>query len=407
MSRPHHRTIALARHGSEIQSSCMRIISLFSCGFFAALRGSLTGSCFVCFHPRPPCVPYQVTSPDDCPGEDPYIPDGFKDDNTLPEWREAGAAWKECYDGYRCEASWGSVDGQPQGDPVVLNAPLDWPDCCALCSDANAISTTTAAACAGWSFHPATGSCQLMSGVVLAYNSWTSWGVNGTVHGYPGYFEAPVTGCWTRDPNDLCDNMNLGLLTPGVICALLGLICVWCDCFFCPSRTSGRLRELLRDGQYKLRKALCVEVSATTRRVGDGKEKPRDTITYQGTFMTRDGSLFVVSPASTAPLLGLACEQLMLRVLLSKQLKPLADPAVAERCQTPQGLRSQFALLVRNTAHNSGFASTSSIHCPGQDVRSPCLDCLLFVDGGQRERELHQRGRHQRGQHRPLKNVRH
>ena len=289
---------------------------------------------------KPPHFPHQVTSPDDCPGEDPYIPEGFKDDNTLPEWKAAGAAWKECYEGYRCEAWWGSLRGQPQGDPVVLNAPLDWPDCCALCSDTN-INSTTTAACAGWSFHPATGSCQLMSDVSLGHNVSAAWGVNGTVNGYPGYFEAPVTGCWSRSEYDLCDNMDLYLLIPGVILAFFGLFC-FCRCgVITPWMKSGLLKELLHDEQSRLQKASCVEVSATKLLVSTGKGGPKYIIVYEGTFMTRDGALFVVSESrgkAAAPPHSRSIEQKMLKVLYTNGLNPLAYSRVAARCRTAQGL---------------------------------------------------------------------
>lgn len=35
------------------------------------------------------------------------------------------------------QAWWGTLDGTPMGSPTFLAAPLDWPDCCALCSESN------------------------------------------------------------------------------------------------------------------------------------------------------------------------------------------------------------------------------------------------------------------------------
>ena len=265
----------------------------------------------------------------------------------------------------------------------MLNAPLDWPDCCALCSniDGDGISTE---ACTGWSFHPATGSCQLMTDVSLAYHASISWGVNETVHGYPGYFEAPVTGCWRRTRYDLCGNMNLSLLIPGVVLSFIGFICIWrCRCI-APSETSTLFKELLVDERSRLQKAFCMEVTVTTQRESTGKGGYRYATYYKGTFMTRDGSLFVISdnlpPALEAKFM---VEQKMLKVLFSRRLKPLADPAVAAGCQTPQGLRSQFAKLLRSAPRRSKVASTETIHCPDEDVRSPRLDCLLLVGDGQ------------------------
>lgn len=210
-------------------------------------------------------MPSQVTSPPDCPGESPYIPEGFKTDNTLPEWEADGAAWKECYDGYRCEAWWGNLEGEPEGDPVVLDAPLDWPDCCALCSDSSGGGGDDAdgepaasAACVGWSFDPSTGSCQRMS-AVGSMTRESSWGVNSTVHGYPGYFEAPLNDCWGRTQYDLCMNTNLAFIIPG---AILG----FCGFFFLSlaacslSARSILLRKLMSDTEARLVKAACVQV---------------------------------------------------------------------------------------------------------------------------------------------------
>lgn len=49
-------------------------------------------------------------------------------ENTLFDWKEDDGARKNCYEGHRCDAWWASLDGQPQSDPVALNALLDWPD---------------------------------------------------------------------------------------------------------------------------------------------------------------------------------------------------------------------------------------------------------------------------------------
>lgn len=207
---------------------------------------------------------FKVTSPPDCPGESPYIPEGFKTDNTLPEWEARGAAWKECYDGYRCEAWWGSLEGSPEGEPVMLDAPLDWPDCCALCSDSNrgdgdADGTANiTAACVAWSFDPSTGLCQRMSAVESTNSE--SWGVNSTVHGFPGYFEAPITDCWGRGQYDLCVNTNMALIIPAVIVAVLSfLYIVLATCHTATERTSA-IRDILDDSQARLVKAACVSV---------------------------------------------------------------------------------------------------------------------------------------------------
>lgn len=263
----------------------------------------------------------------------------------------------------------------------MLNAPLDWPDCCALCSDTT-INGTTAAACAGWSFHPATGSCQLMSEVSLGNITSTAWSVNGTVNGYPGYFEAPVTGCWSRTGFDLCDNMNLYLLIAGVVLAFFGLLGFCRGGVVIPSKSSGLLRKLLADGQSRLKKASCVEVSATRLKVNSGKGGPTHINVLEGTFMTREGFLFVVSELGekvTAPPHSRSIEQKMLSVLFMNNLRPLANRDVAARCQTPQGLRSEFLSLLKRTILIPVLPTEAVTRRRVQADGSPDFDCLLLV----------------------------
>ncbi|CAM9247604.1 unnamed protein product [Hapterophycus canaliculatus] len=327
-----------------------------------------------------------VTSPPDCAGESPYIPEGFKTDNTLPEWEAEGAAWKECYDGYRCEAWWGSLEGSAEGEPVILDAPLDWPDCCALCSNSVGDNTTARASpCSAWSFDPSTGSCQLISAVESISHD-DSWGVNSTVHGYPGYFEAPITDCWSRTEYDLCVNTNVSLIVPGVILACCGLLGVWRQAFQPPSPRNKFLRKLLTDPHpARLVKAACVNVTCKKETLRFSKGGSRSSYFYQGTFITCDGALFVFPP-STGRHMGCDSgpfgEQTMLSVLFSTGLNPRADACVTRRCQTPSGLRSEFSKMVRAVPRHPIRESTRTLSCPEQDVASRSLDCLLLIGGG-------------------------
>ena len=144
----------------------------------------------------------------------------------------------------------------------MLEAPLDWPDCCALCSDNNGGDGAAAigAACAAWSFDPSSGSCQRISAVVSTSRD-ESWGANGTVHGYPGVYEGPIGDCWGRTQHGLCVNTNAVLIIPGLILAFFGLWCVYCHAFRLPSKRTGLLRQLLADPKSsRLVKAACVEV---------------------------------------------------------------------------------------------------------------------------------------------------
>ncbi|CAN0023178.1 unnamed protein product [Ectocarpus fasciculatus] len=298
-----------------------------------------------------------VTSPPDCPGYSPYIPEGLKTDNTLPEWEADGAAWKECYDGYRCEAWWGGLEGSPDGEPVVLDAPLDWPDCCALCSgggndDGNGSGTNST--CVAWSFDPSTGSCQRMSTVEeTSYDySWGAWNYNSTVNGYPGYFEAPITDCWGRTQYDLCVNTNAALIIPGMIVAFISLCCMCLEGFCAPSKRAGLLWELAieQPQSSRLVKAACVEVTCNRTVKSTGKGSTTIIYTYKGTFVTRDGALFVLphpNPKLSGPKPSCRIEKRMLRVLHNTNRNPRADPSVTRRCETPDGLRAEFSKMVR------------------------------------------------------------
>lgn len=46
-----------------------------------------------------------------------------------------------------------------------------------------------------------------MSNVKLGHNAATAYGVDRTVNGYPGFFEAPVTGSKVRAGYGICSNM--------------------------------------------------------------------------------------------------------------------------------------------------------------------------------------------------------
>ncbi|CAN0080345.1 unnamed protein product [Scytosiphon promiscuus] len=318
-----------------------------------------------------------VTSPPDCPGGNPYIPEGFKTDNTLPEWEANGAAWKECYDGYRCEAWWGSLEGSPVGEPVVLDAPLDWPDCCALCSNSGGDNTTTSAAdeCEAWSFDPSTGSCQLMSAVQSTSEN-VSWAVNSTVHGYPGYFEAPITDCWGRTQYDLCVNTNVALIVPGVIVAFLSLLCFYCCAVRDPSRRYHLMRNILTGPEPRLVKAACLNVTANRNVTRGAKGKVKISYSYHGTFITRDGGLHTCP--SRMDRSDRYVEEKMLKVLFSTRLNPWSDPSVATRCQTTDGLRSEYSKMVA-AAVQPARKETGTINNPAQNAASRRFDCLLLM----------------------------
>ena len=268
----------------------------------------------------------------------------------------------------------------------MLNAPLDWPDCCALCSDIDGDDAATTA-CTGWSFHPSTGSCQLLATTSLDDSVSASWQVNGTVHGFPGYFEPPVTGCSTRQENGLCVGRWFDMLSGGT--GLVAICIPWGLGFGVP-RSSKRwrcARKLIRDQQSsRLQKATCVKVSTTQFRTTTTKGRHVISNDFEGTFITRDGSAFD-APAPGVD--GITLERKMLHVLFSTRLKPLADRDVAARCRTPHGLRAEFSSLLRSARSNLMAPPSSTIHRPQEEEQPPSFDCLLLVDrDNQAERKV-------------------
>lgn len=93
--------------------------------------------------------------------------------------------------------------------------------------------------------------------------------------------------------------------------------------------------------------------------------------------MTRDGALFVVPPRRWR--LGRGIEKTMLNVLFSTNLHPLADPAVAELCETQRGLTSAFRLLVRRVRERPTLYRRRTVHRCGEEELSPRFDCLLLL----------------------------
>lgn len=290
------------------------------------------------------------------------------------------------------------LDGEPLTDPVVLNAPLDWPDCCALCSNIDDANGMTTAACDGWSFSPATGSCQLMSSVSLDHNASSRWSVNGTINGYPGYLKAPaVRQCM------LWETVDSPFLWIGIVTAIFGLCLVCWGRIVVPSEKASLLREILLDPTSRLQKATCVEVSST--RVEVNGETGRCSSIYKGTFRTRDGAEFVVHRRSWDVdwfWSGRTIEHDMLMVLFSKRLKPMSNHTVpdwmfAARLRMPEGLKSEFSSILRNaraedeipqtpiSRHHPEEGLTSTVrhrHHQRQGKHSSSFDCLLLVGGG-------------------------
>lgn len=123
------------------------------------------------------------------------------------------------------------------------------------------------------------------------------------------------------------------------------------------------------------------------------KGRPGYLCSYSGTFVTRDDALLVVPPTPRRrekPNAGPDTEQKMLKVLFSTNLSPRADPAVADNCETQDGLRAEFSKMCKaaRTHERRSSRGTNTISSPAVDRR---FDCLLLV-GATREGESHREG---------------
>ena len=114
--------------------------------------------------------------------------------------------------------------------------------------------------------------------------------------------------------------------------------------------------------------------------------------TYQGTFVTRDGTIFVVPPAVPreygAPETGREIEKRMLSVLFSKNLNPGGGrgggggtPA-ADWCQARNGPKLDIFSTVRAVATHPVRGTAETRSCTEHDAADPRYDCLLLVRGG-------------------------
>lgn len=331
-------------------------------------------------------IPYstvKVTSPAHCPNESPYIPAGFNDDRAVTTWSKDGEAWKNCYDGYRCEAWWGTIAGSSETELLVLDAPLDWPDCCALCNKKSEDGDDAdGATCAAWSFKPSTGSCELLSGVT-SVNVSSSWGVHDTIHGYPGYFEGPKTGCWSRGNSGLCKNMNMFLLIPGAILASIGLLCIFFSWFRYIRKEENLVRNLIGNPESsQLAKAICMKVTGTNIVPKTGIGGLFVACRFEGTFMTREGSFFAIPHepervGNSTP--GRRMEQNMLSSLFSTNLLPLAGSSAATRCDTPEGKRETFSLLLDRFSWHPVRGRRETRRPYLQRFTPDRFDCLLLL----------------------------
>lgn len=76
------------------------------------------------------------------------------------------------------------------------------------------------------------------------------------------------------------------------------------------------------------------QVSCTVSIEARGKGRTRPVYTYEGTFVTRDGAVFVAPPATRRPIAPKTTRQIekkMLAVQCNIDGNPRADPSVASR----------------------------------------------------------------------------
>lgn len=108
---------------------------------------------------------------------------------------------------------------------------------------------------------------------------------------------------------------------------------------------------------------------------------------YQGTFITRDGTLFVVPPAvpreSAAPETGREIEKRMLSVLFSKNLNPGGGggSSVADWREARNGPELTVFSTVRAVATHPVRGTVETQPCSERDAADPRYNCLLLVGG--------------------------
>lgn len=121
------------------------------------------------------------------------------------------------------------------------------------------------------------------------------------------------------------------------------------------------------------------QVTATRTVTYTAKRGESSRYSYEGTFIARDGALFAVPPTPRRPKTyeaGRDPEKKLLKVLFSTDLKPRADPSVAGRCETRDGLRSAYSRLIEAAGAHQERRIRGTRSSPAIGRR---FDCLLLV----------------------------
>lgn len=143
----------------------------------------------------------------------------------------------------------------------------------------------------------------------------------------------------------------------------------------CDSRRIGT--ELKRNPySCRLEKAECLEVREKYQPPNNDRPGVK---WFEGTFVARDGVRYVTGrkPHPGNCIIKCSNEQRMLGALVSTNLRPLSDTRVAESCETPGGLRTEYASLIRW----AGISITQGARESGAHFHPASGDCLLFLGG--------------------------
>ena len=102
---------------------------------------------------------------------------------------------------------------------------------------------------------------------------------------------------------------------------------------------------------------------------------------WEGIFVARDCVRYVAGrKPERDSAIGGSNEDKMLAVLFSAYLHPLSDDRIAESCQTPEGLRTEYASLIRRAEKMFRGARARADDAQYRPA-SGDFDCLLFLGG--------------------------
>lgn len=142
---------------------------------------------------------------------------------------------------------------------------------------------------------------------------------------------------------------------------------------------SRRIRAELKHNlsSCRLEKAECLELWLIYEPSTDYEP---EGVRWKGIFVARDGVRYVAGgiPERGSGIISSSNQDKMLAVLFSANLRPLSKDRIAESCETPQGLETEYASLIsQNEIRIRGARATAARYRPA----SGDVDCLLFLGG--------------------------